>query len=201
MNFTELKAELAERGFDYLSDTRQGRYINDARAELDGMFRWPYRLTFTTAAGNGAATAADLDVVDFVQYPESTGQTLPVVDKVWLTDTYGNRGISGTPAYAYVVQGVTPSVVLYPQGPSDQDFYVSYYKVPADLTGTDTPLAPTRFHNLIVDLAVERAYRDSDNHSAAEQLRVSIERRLAAMVKDLLIDGTVDRVRTGRGFW
>jgi hypothetical protein len=43
MTFAELKTELAARGFDHLSDTRLGQYVNQARAELDGMHMWPYR--------------------------------------------------------------------------------------------------------------------------------------------------------------
>ena len=198
MDFTALKAELAERGFDYLTTTRQGQFINDARAELDDMFTWPYLLT-TLADISSPTAISDFRSLRAV-YQADGGAEIPVVTRDWLRNQYGDLSTVGTAAYAYMDGASTPGLRTYPHQSSGLN--ADYYRYGPDLSaGTDEPLAPERFHGLIVDLAVERAYRDSDNHTAAEQLRVSIERRLAAMVKALLMDGSTEHVRTGRGFW
>ena len=202
MDFAALKTELSDRGFAYLSDARRGQYINWARAELDAMFAWPYRLTFATGPDSGATIISDLDQVK-AAYLETTPNTqLELVDRWWLLDRYGDLATTGTPSFAYVTEGSSTAVAPFPVGAGDVNLHVLYYRVPTDLSvSTDTPLAPPRYHGLYVDLAVEQAYRDSDNHAAAESLRVAIERKLGTMVKDLLIDGTTPKIRTGRGHW
>jgi hypothetical protein len=38
VQFSALKQELSDRGFDELSDTRLGQFINQGRAELDNLY-------------------------------------------------------------------------------------------------------------------------------------------------------------------
>jgi hypothetical protein len=64
---------------------------------------------------------------------------------------------------------------------------VYYLKVPADLSaGGDIAIIPTRFHDLIVDGAVLRAYMDSDNFQEAEQLQQIMAAKLENMRSALL---------------
>lgn len=183
MNFTALKAELAARGFDHLSDTRLGQYVNWGRAELDDLYRWPYREAAVT--GTAPLIVTDLGVIEAVTN-ETSHATLQPADFRGLLEDYGDLSLSGTPSSYYVswATGV-PEVATYPA--STNTIGVQYWKVTPDLSaGTDTPLAPTRFHGLIVDLAVRRAYRDRDNHQAAEQLQVEIDRQVQTMIGALL---------------
>lgn len=179
MNFTTLKQELSDRGFAYLSDTRLGQYINWARAELDDVALWAYRSA--TSSGSAPLTVADLGVIETV-VNTVTNTTLDPADRRDLMAVYGDLTTTGTPSFFYVDNGVVRS---YPVGGTLKVFY---YKSPADLTGTDVPLAPTRWHRTIVDIAARMAYRDADNHASAESLQVQITRDLALMLEVLLVN-------------
>ena len=66
---------------------------------------------------------------------------------------------------------------------------MQYWQVPPSLSAdADEPLTPENYHLLIVDIAVRMAYRDTDNHAAAEALQAQIDRDLAGMIVDLLGD-------------
>lgn len=182
MNYPELKQELASRGFDYLSDTRLGQFINRACARLDNMYRWPYRET----SGQGVAPVV---VPDMGQIEAVTNETdnyaLCESSYIDLVNQFGDLSTDGKPYYWYraSVNG-DPLVVTYP---TNTDLIgVQYWRRPPTLTGTDIPLAPERFHLLYVDIAVQMAYRDNDNHAAAEALVVEVNRQIFEMIEDLL---------------
>lgn len=196
MNFDALKSELADRGFTYLNDTRRGYFINRAIARLDTMFRWPYR--YSTATGTMPITITDMGQVDFVV--DSTGQyPLCEASRKDIINWYGDVSLTGTPIYWYRTPsaGTESSIVnAFPVSTSDQ-FEVRYWIKSTDLSSpTDEPLAPDRYHLLYVDLAVQLAYRDSDNHASAESLWVEINRQIGEMIEDLLPQHDVTTQRT-----
>lgn len=189
MTFAELKAELAARGFDSLTDARRGLMINRARADLDGMYPWPYREMSVTGAGSPISISdlgdvqAVIDMTTFLSLQHAAYETL--------LDWYGDLSITGTPAYWYkgTPSGV-PEVGTYPVATSA--IGVQYWRITPDLVNAgDTPAAPSRFHGLIGDMAVRRAYQDNDAHGDAGQLAVSIQADLAAMVNALLLQEQV----------
>lgn len=182
MNFTTLKSEFADRGFSYLTDTRQGRYINYGRAELDDSDLWPYRLT--TQSGASPLTVTDLGTVGYVF---DTATNLPLEYRPYeaLQESLHDLATGGTPEAYYVTD---TQVVAIPV--SGDSISVRHWKITPDLTGTETPLAPDRFHKLIVDIAAREAYRDSDNHQAAESLQVQIDRDTWRMREALMIRST-----------
>lgn len=184
MNFSELKTELSDRGFTYLSDTRRGQFINRACARLDNMYRWPYR----EASGVGIAplTVSDLGQIEAVTNQSQSDYPLSESSYIDLTNWFGDLAITGTPSYWYraYVAG-NPTVATYPVSTSDS-IGVQYWKAPPILSGTAVPLAPLRFHLLYVDMAVQLAYRDSDNHAMAESLQIEINRQTFEMIEDLL---------------
>lgn len=181
MNFTELKTELAARGFDYLTDIRRGQYVNWARAELDDFALWPYRLA--TSSGPTPLTIADLGVIDDVLDTSNSNQSLLPSSHAALVHQFRDLSTPGIARFFYVDGGVK----VYPAG---APISVRYFKVPPDLTGTDVPLAPVRWHRAIVDIAVRMVYRDSDNHDAAAALQAQIDRDLGLMMQALLITTT-----------
>lgn len=183
MNFSELKTELSDRGFNYLSDTRRGQYINRAVARLDGMYRWPFREA--SVVGTAPLTITDLGQVEAVTNQDQSDYPLYESSYADLTNWYGDLAITGTPYYWYrAYPAGSPVVATYPV--STNNIGVQYWKITPTLTGTDTPLAPTRYHLLYVDMAVQMAYRDSDNHAAAESLVVEINRQVFEMVEEQL---------------
>lgn len=184
MDFSELKDELAARGVDYLSDLRRGQYINWARAQLDASRLWPYRKSSAIGdAGTGTVTIADLGTPYLVQDTSNSSCPLSPVNEITLRG-YGSVALTGSPwAYYVTMTGSSGTINAYPVGGTIQAFY---YAVTADLSGpTDSPDAPAQYHGLIVDMAVQMAYRDSDDHQQAEQLQAWIDRQLAAMVDAL----------------
>lgn len=183
MTYQELQVELSARGFTYLSFTRLNQYINWARAELDDADAWEYRRTSQTGAA--PLTIADLGWIQGVQHVSTKAQLQPI-DRESLADRVDDLTVTGTPIYYYVDAG---TVTTYPVATGS--ITVRYYKVPADMTDTaESPLAPSRFHKIIVDIAVRMAYRDADNHEAAEQLQAQIDRDLARMRLALMMTNT-----------
>jgi hypothetical protein len=98
-----------------------------------------------------------------------------------LIAAYGDLSTTGTAEFYYVANpSGTLQVATYPV--TTNTIAVQYWEIPAELTSTDTPVVPARFHDIIVDLAVCRAYRDADNHGAAEALQAHVDRRVLQMV-------------------
>jgi hypothetical protein len=188
VTFAELKAELAARGFDYLDDDRQGLMVNRSRADLDDMYRWPYREAAVT--GTVPMIISDLGDVQAV-IDLTTMESLQHADYATLLNWYGDLSITGCPAYWYRgTPGGIPEVSTVPVAMGSVG--VQYWRVTPDLVDPeDTPEAPSRFHGLIVDIAVRRAYQDSDNHAAAAALATSISLDLNVMVASLLTQDQV----------
>jgi hypothetical protein len=184
MNFSEMKTRLASRGFDYLDDTRLGELVNASFHELEEEEFW--RTREASAAGTAPLAIPDLGTIEMVV--NSTGDPLTPFEWSELVEMFGDLSTTGT-AFAYYLgtPSGTTEVATYPVDTSS--ITVQYWKVSADLTGTDTPTTiPARFHKTIVNIAVREAYRDSDNHAAAESLQAQIERDLAKMRTALLSD-------------
>lgn len=180
MDFTALKAELAARGFDYLSSTRQGYYINAARAELDRMYLWPWREASTT--GTAPLTISDLAAVEAVVNTSQSNQVLTPIDYRTLTERFNDLSTAGLPTYYYTARPSSPEVAVYPTSTTDT-IGVQYWRVTSDLSsGSDTPASPSEAHYTIVDLAVRRAYRDSDNHAEAEAIQSEIDRAIGQLL-------------------
>lgn len=178
MNFSELKQEVSDRGFSMLSDTRLGRYVNVARADLDRAFLWPWREA--SATGTAPLAIANLGQIEAVVNKTQNAPLSPV-DFHTLLDNYGDLSLSGTPSYYYVGwSSGTPQVATYPT--SSDTIGVQYWKVAADLSGTNTPISPSETHYLIVDMAVQKAQRDSDNHEAAAALQPEIDRQIGTLL-------------------
>lgn len=173
-----MKTELGDRGFSYLTDARLGQYINWARGELDDLALWPYRST--TQSGSAPLTVTDIGTIESV-YESVVKKVLRPADRRDLLQFYADLALTGTPDFYYIDNGV---VKTFPVGGTID---VRHYKIPPDLTGTDVPLAPTRFHQVIVDIATRMAYRDSDNHAAAEALQGQIDRDVWRMMESLLV--------------
>jgi hypothetical protein len=176
VQFSALKQELSDRGFDELSDTRLGQFINQGRAELDNLYSWPYRLT--SASGASPLTINDLGTIEEVANSAVSGSPpLDYADRRTLRDYYGDITITGTPSFFYIDNGV---VRTYPVGGT---LAVRYYKRPPLLTAAgDTPLAPVDYHLLYVDFAARWAAKDG---MQPDGLSADILRQVQIMVADL----------------
>jgi hypothetical protein len=183
LNLTALQAELAARGFDFLSTARQTQFLNAARRQLDYHALWPYRLT--TASGTAPLTIADLQTVKRVQNSTLKYEVTPRTEES-LLDEFGDLTFTGSPIFFYVDTSTGANrIVTFPV--NSDTIQVRYYKRTTDLSsGSDSPASPSDYHMLIVDMAVQMAYMDSDNYVEAQQLQGWIDAQLADMRGDLL---------------
>jgi hypothetical protein len=172
----ELKEELAARGFDHLSQQRLGQFVNRARSRLDSRYEWPYRLATTTSI----ATIADMGHVDTVL---DSSQTYPLEQATLeeIQSDYFDLTTTGSPTYWY---RTSTGVATYPV--TTDTITVRYWKRSPLLTETDTPLSPSDYHMLIVDIATVMAERDRGNHRDADELQADIDRQIGEMVTDLI---------------
>lgn len=197
MNFVELKAELAARGYSRLSDARLGLCVNEGRRRLDNAALWPYRLA--SASGAAPLTIADLGSVEEVLDTSNSSQPLTHSPRRSILDDFGDLTTTGHPWYFYIDNGV---VRTYPVGGT---LAVRYYKRTAVLTSTATPLAPEDYHMLYVDLAEEEAHAGKTDWAGAQALEARIQLKMQEMLNDLfgqqvqgadgfmaLADGSVD---------
>ena len=182
MNAEALTAELAARGFDYLSTSRRLQYVNDAYLlDICESESWPF--LHASEEGTAPLTIADLRSVEAV-LNATQNQKLTPLDPREITESYDtDLTTTGTPNFYYIDSQTTISV--YPANTSDT-LLVRYWKAPEALSGSESPVLPSRFHSLIVDYAVARAYEDSDDYELAQNARENADGRLAKMRESLL---------------
>lgn len=188
----DLKTEFAARGFDYLSDTRRAYLLTAAITFLEAMDYWPWRVvevtTLTDAAGVLSTNGSPTDVIESVYYVDQKVMLNPRT-LVELRDDFGDLTRAGTPMYWYVdtqldISGnplATTSLKVFPVA-ANANCVLRYYQgtnVPVD--DGDSVIQPFQAESIILNLASQSAYRDSDNHQAAEALQLQIDRELMAL--------------------
>lgn len=180
MTFAELQEEVKARGFEYLSDAtgleRVKRWINLAYQELCEAEDWPF--LYADISGLAPLAIADLRSVLSVN---SESRSLRWLDRRVLTGSGVDLAQRGSPTYWHLEDR---TLLTYPA--SDEVLEVRYVKVPVDLTAdADVPVVPARYHDLLVDGAVVRAYKDSDNYEAMAAVRSEYDRALHGMALTL----------------
>lgn len=183
MTLAQLRAELQARGFDYLSDTRCNTFLNAAyQVDICEAQDFPFLESSTT--GVAPKTISDLrtieTVVDSVQ-----NLKLSPLDRRMITDGIdSDLTTTGSPVYYYLTSGTT--VAVYPANTSNS-LSIRYWKVPTALSAdADEPILPTRYHSLIVDGAVRRAYEDDDEGEMAAAAGAVFQERLSQMAESLM---------------
>lgn len=193
MNLEQLVVEFKARGFDYLATSRCENYVNDSYVlDICEQSDWPFLEKSTE--GKAPLEISDLSAVRYVIDVTQEVKLKPLKqDRI--TDDYGvNLVVSGNPAFYYLEGGDT--VKVYPASTSDT-ISVAYWKTASRLNGTETPIFPERFHSLIVDGAVARAYEDSDDYELANAAKDRFNARLTSMqeaLTDLQHDGPDDHI-------
>lgn len=193
MNFTELKTELFARGTNYLEEdaseiARGERWLNQAYREILNLMPWPFlEATATGSSGAGLVSVPDLRKIRLVTDVSSGGNPGRKLTRITFDDLVSDEAMdlnsTGLPDF-YWVQGGN-IINGYPFGGTVRAYY--YRRAPI-LSGTDDPLFEEDYHDLIVDRAMIKAYKDSDNFEAAAALKVEYDAGLAAMAEDYLLD-------------
>jgi len=177
MNLSTATTELQARGASYLSSARCVIMLNDAKNTFEDFWDWPWLEESIT--GNAPLTIADLKQILYVIDADQE----VLLDGTTALSVVMNESLSATgvqnPRLWYLDGEDTLSV--YPENTTN-DLQVRYFRFSPELSGTDTPLIPTRYHNLWVDLAMVNVYEDSDDAQAAAALRADCQQRLGQLV-------------------
>lgn len=188
MTFDDLKTELFARGTNYLEEDAQGvaraeRWLNQAYREILNLHAWPFLVsTATGATGSGEVSIPDLRkllLVANTEFGETPGRPL---GRVTYEDLVGDFVVdlarTGAPEFYYVENSV---VHAYPVGGT---IFARYIRRVDALSGSQEPVFRDEYHDLIVDRAMVKAYKDSDNFEAAAALREEFNSGVTAMAED-----------------
>lgn len=180
--YANLKTELANHGFDYLTATQQGDYINAAYQELAALLPWPWLETSTTTLTSGTAVS-DLRSVIAVNDPAS-GSNLAPSDKATLLAYYGALSTTGSPDF-YYLDGQT-TIKTFPVNASLQ-LTVHYLKNPTALSADgDEPLVPSGWRIVLVHGAAVIAHLENGNYELSQARRQvwqeTVDRMAAALL-------------------
>lgn len=196
MDFEAAQTEVYARGLNFLNQDAEGqtrvkRWINQAYLNLCEMFPWP----FLEATQSGAPPLAMPDMRAVLSVTNTIQKSkLRYVDRRTLTDYTSDLTIAGSPSVYYLED---QSLKVYPV--NTDNLSVRYLKVPAELVGnTDPFLVPPRFHDLIIDLSVLRAAKDSHQWETVNALRKETDRTIMEMAASLMVrnHGETDYVIT-----
>jgi hypothetical protein len=126
------------------------------------------------------------DVENVIAVVDSTNDAeLEHVNHADVVDLDPDLTSTGNPLLWYWSSGT--QLKLWPPS-TTVSLTVYYFKVPAELSASgDTPVVPARFHDLIVDGAVIRAYKDTHDFAGAGALQQHFDRRLQNMAQSLLV--------------
>lgn len=181
MNFGELVSLFTAQGFDYLQTSEAETYLNASyQVDICGDEDWPFLEEVTT--GTAPLTLSEVSSIDYVL---NTGQgtKLTPLDPRSLSDWSPTMVVEGQPLYYYSTGGNVLNV--YPLSTTEA-LQVRYFKAAAKMSGTAVPIFPERFHTLIVDGAVARAYENSDDYELSQSAEAKFETRLQKMREQLL---------------
>lgn len=183
MTFSELASEFYARGFDYLNQDAAGRirakrWLNEAYLE-DICADEPWDFLRATASGTAPLTVSDVDTIEAV-WNDTQDYVLSETTAGDVELAGVDISTAGTAAYWYFTSATT--IAVYPTNTMDT-LRVRYFKIPTELSADgDTPLLPARWHSLIVDAAVVRAYWDTDNPEMGQALEQRFLNRKAKML-------------------
>lgn len=165
--YTDLQTELGNQGFEYLTSTQKGDYINAAYQEVCAVLPWPFLETVTTSLTSGTSVS-DLRSVIAVNDP-ATDSNLTPADKQTLLAWFGALDDTGVPDYYYLDGQQT--VKTYPVDASRQ-LTVHYVKVPTALSsGSDQPVVPAAWRMVLVHGAAVIAHLENGNYELSQARR------------------------------
>lgn len=180
-SFADMQIEVLERlgREDDRTAVRVRRWLNDAMHEVDQEARWEY--LFASSTGAAPLTIADLDTVESVV---DVGNLNPLVemDRDALADGFADLTTTGTASYWY---RTAPTVIaVYPV--STVTLTVRYFKFGPDMSaGTDVPLIPDRFRQIVVERACAMGLRAIGDGNGAGLCMQEYDRLLAQMLVSL----------------
>ena len=189
--FLELQTEFYARGYDYLNEdtagrTRAKRWLNEAYLELCEKSDWPF--VEGDISGVAPLTITDLRQVLSV-WDDTQNITIYHKDRKWLRDTFGDLTFAGSCSWWYLEGTI---LKLYPAD-TGASLRVRYLAIPPVMSADgDVPVIPNAYQHLIVDGAVLRGMKDSDNYADVRELRLSYEADIERMKANYMLQDLGD---------
>ncbi len=200
MTLAQARTELQARGATYLSDARCNSMLNSAKAELEDFWYWNWLETTTT--GTAPLTISDLKQVLYVADTTNRSELWYMKAEDIVSQEYYDLAFTGTPEIFYLSSETQLSV--WPV--QAVSLSVKYLKVSPTLSADgDTPIFPSRYDDIWMDLAMVRVYKDSDDLDRAFALNKDCQQRLGQLIAQYevksLSNPRVARIDSGAGDW
>jgi hypothetical protein len=206
MTNAEVVQEVLNRGFHYMDDggteeARVQRWVNDSYHEICEEADWP----FLEATAAGAATLALTRCRRVIDVAHTTdNRSLAYATRAQIREMYGVTPESGTPTYWYPSTSATDTYTINVAPVSTDSVSVLFVQYAATLTGSDALVIPARYHWVVVEGAVRRAYADSDQYEQAAACEAFRQSGLKQMKESLLapsLDSTYIIATDPYGYW
>jgi hypothetical protein len=191
VDFQDIYQEVFNRGFHYLDDSgtelaRVKQWVNDAYSEICEIEDWPF--LETTATGNAPLALTRCRNVESV-VNTTDGIPLTWAPRRWVIDIFGTVP-AGTPRWWYLEWSATDTATVNVAPTAVDGLSVRLFQHPVALSADgDTPVIPARFHWLIVEGAVAKAYRDADQYQEAQAVEMRLAEGINSMRTQLLQQG------------
>lgn len=176
MTFQEIRAEVAARGYQYVTEERLNGWIKQAYEWVCAQEPWPFLETETTGAA--PLTLSDLSQVLFVGHENNILRGTDLRD---IRDLDPSLTAPGDPSRWYL-DGNT--IKVWPNG--TPTIYVRYIRKPPAYTDVDEPLIPSAYQEVLIDGAVMRGLKDNDEYEQAAGLQGMVDGQIQAMRDGIL---------------
>lgn len=182
-------------GFDDLGNVEFLSILNDVYHDLNNLEAWPYLekvVTGNSTSGTAQLFASTLDIKQVLSLINTTqGYSLtPYNTDQFFKDFTSMLTTTGQPGIYYltVVDTAAPNgwnLSAWPIPNSVDAYQLRYLYIPADLTISDTPVLPARYHRILVYGVLAELYDQEDDMDAAIREQNKYDRRIARMRDDL----------------
>lgn len=196
MNRGELRTALKARNLRDIADSLLNQALNDAETEFQEWYSWPW--TEATETGPAPLTIPDLGRVTYVVDTDNDHR-LARTDLRQLVATFDTDLTRTGTADFWYRDGVT-DIKVFPI--STANLEVRYQRAPAVMDDdADSPLSPSRYHSVIVDLSEALVLeRHTNNPDLAAARRQAATLRVLAVAQRVMIDG-VEPLTVERDDW
>jgi hypothetical protein len=196
LTLDEIRTEIQARGFNHVGTARIEQIVNHAYHDVNARYPWPYLQS--TASGTAPLSITDLGHV--LSVADTTGDViLPWEDIRSIRERDPGVDGTGNPEVWYQ-DAPNGQIEVYPVNTTNT-ISVYYIKADADLSGSNEPEFPDRFHYFLVEGGLAKLYRDSDEWDAANICLQEFERGISTMAAQLLVPNYDSPADIARGPW
>jgi len=165
-----------------MSNEKALQYLNASyQVDICEAEDWPFLAE--EVSGTAPLVISSMRSLEYV-IDTTSERKLVAIDRRNLTDDFTVKFTTPGPPLFYFIDGEA-EIEVFPANTTDI-LTARYYRTPVRLAGAGIPVIPERFHSLIIDGAVARAYEDSDDYELAQNANTKFTERLQKMTSALM---------------